>query len=334
MKKILIFAAFAALIVACDNGQNEKNKETIDSLTNANAQLKNGYDDLIATINQINSGFSQIVQAEDRINNIAIDQNEEVAGAKTNQNVMDNMEFIVQILDDNKEKIKALEDKLADNMISSEELKKMVDALRTQLEAKQQEVLELKRQLEEKNYQIGQMGQKIDNLVTENTEVKNENEVVKKENTAVKEENTAVKEENAAVKAENTAVKAENQAVKTENEVVKSDNEYKTKVVESQDAMLNTAYYVFGTKAELKEHKIMDDGDVLTNPQFDQEYFTKIDIRTKTSFPLGSKYAKILSKHPNGSYTLLKDSKGEYTLKINTPSVFWSTSKYLVVRVK
>ena len=74
--------------------------------------------------------------------------------------------------------------------------------------------------------------------------------------------------------------------------------------------------------------------DVLKNKDFEADYFTKIDIRKTTVIPLNSKSAKLLTSHPAGSFSLLKDSKGEYTLRITSPSDFWNVSKYLVIKVK
>ena len=119
-----------------------------------------------------------------------------------------------------------------------------------------------------------------------------------------------------------------------ENEQVKAESENRAQIAKNQDAQLNTAYYVYGTNKELKEHKILKSGNVLENEDFDKDYFTRIDIRKTTVIPFGAKSAKLLTTHPEGSYTLLKDSKGEYTLRITDPNKFWSVSKYLVVRVK
>jgi hypothetical protein len=105
-------------------------------------------------------------------------------------------------------------------------------------------------------------------------------------------------------------------------------------IVNIQDEMLNTGWYVYGTKKELKESKILVDGNVLKDGGFDADYFTKIDIRNTIVIPLNSKSVKILTTHPEDSYTLIKGSNGEYTLRIKDPSIFWSVSKYLVVRVK
>lgn len=118
------------------------------------------------------------------------------------------------------------------------------------------------------------------------------------------------------------------------NEEVQKAKSEVEQIASKQDEMLNTAWYVYGTKKELKERKILEDGDVLKNGDFDAEYFTKIDIRNTTIIPVREKSAKILTTHPSDSYTFLKDSKGEYTLRITDPAKFWSVSKYLVIRVK
>ena len=91
---------------------------------------------------------------------------------------------------------------------------------------------------------------------------------------------------------------------------------------------------VFGTKKELKEQKILQSGDVLKSGSFNKDYFTKIDIRQTKEIKLYSKSAKVLTTHPSSSYSLVKDSKEQFVLKISDPAQFWSVSKYLVIQVK
>ncbi|MCM1312190.1 MAG: hypothetical protein NC252_04725 [Roseburia sp.] len=118
------------------------------------------------------------------------------------------------------------------------------------------------------------------------------------------------------------------------NKTIQEKSDMNEEIARNQDQQLNTAWYVFGTNRELKDHKILVNGDVLATTDFDKEYFTKIDIRKTTVIPLSSKSAKILTTHPAGSYSLLKDARGEYTLRITDAGRFWSVSKYLVVKVK
>ena len=111
-------------------------------------------------------------------------------------------------------------------------------------------------------------------------------------------------------------------------------NEAKARTVAAQDKELHTAYYVFGTKKELREQRILKRGDVLKSNDFNKDYFTRIDLRVTKTIRLYSKSAKLVTNHPAGSYSLEKDAQGQYTLRITDPQTFWSVSKYLVITVK
>lgn len=113
-----------------------------------------------------------------------------------------------------------------------------------------------------------------------------------------------------------------------------AQNEEKKRQVAEQDQMIHTAWYVFGTKRELREQKILQSGDVMRSSAANKDYFTKIDTRVTKKIPLYSKSAELLTSHPAGSYTLDKDAQNQYTLRITNPETFWSVSKYLVIVVK
>lgn len=103
--------------------------------------------------------------------------------------------------------------------------------------------------------------------------------------------------------------------------------------ISQQDRQLNSAWYAIGSKRELKDNNILDDGQVLRG-DFDPSYFTEIDIRKVSEIDLNSKSVKILTSHPASSYTLERAENRNYTLRINDYQQFWSTSKYLVVQTK
>lgn len=117
-------------------------------------------------------------------------------------------------------------------------------------------------------------------------------------------------------------------------EALEAENAVKAETVAVQDAELNKAWFVFGTAKELKEQKILSNGDVLKSGDFNKDYFTLIDIRYDKDIKFYSKSAKLLTSHPAGSYNLQKDRQGQYELHITDPARFWSVSKYLVVQVK
>jgi hypothetical protein len=114
---------------------------------------------------------------------------------------------------------------------------------------------------------------------------------------------------------------------------LKEESSQKSQTITSQDKQLNTAWFVYGTKKELKDQRIIEDGKVLRS-NFNRDYFTKIDIRVDKEIRLYSRSAKLLTAHPQSSYTLLQDANKQYILRITNPQLFWSTSKYLVVLVK
>ncbi len=112
-----------------------------------------------------------------------------------------------------------------------------------------------------------------------------------------------------------------------------SVNRQQSETINTQDKQLNTAWYVFGTKKELKDQHIIEGNKVMTG-NFNKSYFTKVDIRDVSEIKLMSKSAKLLTTHPSSSYTLVRDANKQYTLRITNSQIFWSTSKYLVVLVK
>lgn len=141
----------------------------------------------------------------------------------------------------------------------------------------------------------------------------------------------------AELAAKNIRIKELDNAVsglKTEKESLVTENQAKARTVAQQDRAINTAWYVFGTKSELKAQKILVKGQVLKGSGYDKSYFTQIDIRTVKEINLYSKRATLLTNHPSGSYSLDKDEKGQMVLKISNPSEFWSVSHYLVIQVR
>lgn len=111
-------------------------------------------------------------------------------------------------------------------------------------------------------------------------------------------------------------------------------NANKEQTLVEQDKQLHTAWYVYGTKKELQNQHILEDGQVLRSAKANRNYFTEIDTRVKKTIPLYSKKVKVLTNHPAGSYSLDKDTQGFYTLRITNVESFWSSSRHLVIQVK
>lgn len=116
------------------------------------------------------------------------------------------------------------------------------------------------------------------------------------------------------------------------------------KVIARQNATIseqNMVYYAVGTTKELKNKGvIMKEGGVLGVGGTEQlksntntAYFTSADYHNVTVLPLYSKFDKIITSHPNGSYKISGNKQAD-SLIITDQKLFWSESKYLVVVVK
>lgn len=103
----------------------------------------------------------------------------------------------------------------------------------------------------------------------------------------------------------------------------------------------NMVYYAIGTTKELKNKGvIMKQGGVLgvggteeLKPNTNISYFTSADYHTINALPLYSKFDKMITSHPNGSYKITGNKQSD-SLIITDQKLFWSESKYLVVIVK
>ena len=253
--------------------------EQSDSLKQILAQKDTEINDMVGLMNEVQEGFRQINEAENRVT-IAKDGE----GNNSKQVLRENIKFITERMKKNRELITKLRQQLSTSSLKGTQLKSTIDNLVKQLDEKDQQMQQLRAELDAKDIHIGELDETINNL---NSNVSH----------------------------------------------LTTESAQKTATINAQDKQLNTAWYVFGTKAELKEQRIIADGKVLQG-NFNKNYFTKIDIRVDKTVKLYSKSVKILTLHPSSSYTLTRDVNKQYTLNITNPQLFWSTSKFLVIQVK
>lgn len=99
---------------------------------------------------------------------------------------------------------------------------------------------------------------------------------------------------------------------------------------------LNRCFYAIGTKKELKKNNILETGFLkkakILQGEFDTTFFNSADKRTLTTINLHSKKAKVLTNHPEESYTI-EDIDGQKVLNITNYQQFWNLSNYLVIQV-
>ena len=195
-----------------------------------------------------------------------------------------------------------------------------IEFITKQMEDNKNQIEKLQNQLKNSKYESSQLKKAVESLTAE---LKAKEQRIQELQAELATKNIRIQELDAAVS-----------DLSAQKESLAAENEEKAKTVAAQEKSLNAAWFVFGTKSELKAQKILQSGDVLKNADFNKDYFTQIDIRTTKEIRLYSKRAELLTTHPEGSYELVKDDKGQLTLKITKPTEFWSVSKYLVIQVK
>lgn len=211
------------------------------------------------------------------------------------------------------------------------------------LSAKQQiatDIEFIQKQMQENKEQIAKLEAMLKNSKTNSAQLKKAVESLTQELVAKTQRIEELQSELASKNIRIQELDAAVTGLTADKEVLSAENDAKAKTVAEQDKAINTAWFVFGTKKELKDQKILTDtglfkkGKVLKDSDVNKDYFTQIDIRTTKEIKLYSKNADVLTTHPAGSYALEKDSKGQIILKITNPKVFWSVSKYLVIQVR
>ena len=206
MKKLLLICMCVMAFAAC---KQEKSKgidpamvQQRDSLNQIIAQKENELNDMMGTMNEIEEGFREINEAQNRVNLAKGGE-----GENRTQRIRENIQFIQSTMRQNRELINKFRQQLRESTIKSDQLAKTIDNMVKQLEEKDNQLQKLRAELDAKDIHISELDEKIAGL------------------------NTSV----SGLTAESTQ---------------------KTHQINAQDKQLNTAWFVFGTKAELKEQNI------------------------------------------------------------------------------
>lgn len=105
----------------------------------------------------------------------------------------------------------------------------------------------------------------------------------------------------------------------------------------AQTDKMNEAYWIAGTKKELKKVGVLTGSGLLSKKKldasnFDKNIFTKVDIREFKSLKLDDKSPKILTQMPSESYEIKDNGDKTSTLVVTDAEKFWSITNYLVIQ--
>ena len=173
MKKLMLFAVCAIAVASCN--QDKANKADLamiqqrDSLEQIIAQKDNEINDMMTTLSDIEEGFREIAEAQDRVT--LAKQGE---GTNTRQRIQENVQFIQSVMKQNKELINKLKQQVRESTVKSDQLKKLIDQLTSQMEEKDKQLAALREELDKKDIHIAELDEQVADLNSNVNQLKEE----------------------------------------------------------------------------------------------------------------------------------------------------------------
>ena len=162
VKNILIVCGLAMLVVSCGPTKKEL-QANIDSLNVELAQVNSEMENVMGILNDVQEGFQQINEAENRVNV----NNTENAPANVKEQVKADLAFIQAKMKENRERIAELEAKAEKGDKNAAALRRTVKNLKAELAAKEEQIAALKAELEAKYIRIQQLDTEVANLTND-----------------------------------------------------------------------------------------------------------------------------------------------------------------------
>lgn len=206
------------------------------------------------------------------------------------------LQNLAELLRNQRARINALEAEVSDNNSAyGKRIKKLIAYYKSQLDEKDKQIADLQAQLNDKNANIAQLTQSVNDLTTSNTQLKS--------------------------------------TVETQNQTM--ENQKST--IAQQDETIHTGFVAIGTSKELKNKGVIKGGFLakkkVDSNNLNAENFSKIDIRNYNDIRLNSNDPKIMTQMPASSYEIQKNGNGTSTLHIKDANLFWSVSKFLIIKL-
>lgn len=162
VKNILIVCGLSVLVVSCGPTKKEL-QANIDSLNVELAQANSEIENVMGILNDVQEGFQQINEAENRVNV----QNAENAPANVKEQINADMAFIQAKMKENRELIAELEAKAEKSDKNAAALRRTIKNLKAELAAKAEQIAALQAEIEAKNARIQQLDVEVANLTND-----------------------------------------------------------------------------------------------------------------------------------------------------------------------
>ncbi len=292
----------ALTLVACNGdklAELEKRNKALNEQTALQDSLLN---DFMSSFNAFEDNLSLIKEKE---NLISMETSDDELAPDQKERILTDIQMINDLLDENRNLIAELTEKVEGNDGKVREFRRMVSRLKKDLESRDEEINTMKEELVALNFEKEELHIRVDTLRGQN--------------------------ERLVALSNNQA-----QTIQAKEEVLAQQ----TEEINNQTARLNQAFYVVGTEKELKAMNVLEkEGGVIgigrtakLSQNFDPNAFTAVDITDFDRIPVETKKMKLVTAHPSDAYAVNETEKGHVeSLEITDPEKFWSASRYLVV---
>jgi DNA repair exonuclease SbcCD ATPase subunit len=255
-----------------------------------------------SVINELDGAISEIEQNITFIKNKREQLEFEYRESSQNQKerIIEDIALMNTMLEESEKKMEELTSKLEASEVEIKSFRNRLTKITSELKNQTQVVSTLKQEVEKRDVQLADIGKKVNNL---------ENVV----------------------------------AVQTDSLTFLTDSVGRSSErINQMDTELHKAYWIQGTFKELKENNILErEGGFLgigknktLKTDFNEEYFTELDIRETDLIPLNAKKAEVISDHSDESYRFVYQDDLISHLKIERPEEFWKLTKYAVIEIK
>lgn len=282
---LLSLALLALLFNACkDDPEKVAALRAVDSLQSIVDNKDAEIDALFDVLNDIENNLNEIASKYSQVR--TLQQANPEASTRVKGQINDQLGAIEAIMEQNKEKIAALNAKVAALGKENTQLQEFIESLNARIADQESQIASLVAELNASKSTI----RRLSDNVTELT----------------------------------------------------ASNQQKDEYIAYQAAEANKAYYIVGTYKELRNLGIVDkSGGFIgigkkqnTTTSMDVSHFQLIDRSKVRTVTINQRKAKVVSKHPAGSYELVYDehnSKLAAYLNILDVNAFWQYTDYLVI---
>jgi predicted nucleic acid-binding Zn-ribbon protein len=297
MKKILLLA-LAVTAFSCTRTEDTKEYKELLAKYDSVVAVSSGRAGENAELNRIISEIESNLDSVSKNQDLVSELNKE--GYENQKDKIDAMIASMNgFMEQNKEKMLALEKKVQKSGKANSALQKMVESLKKQIVEKEGQIVAMQSTIQGLEVKVGELNQTV----------------------AAKEQEIAAKSEEISKK-DNELAERQKTIDNKENELTTGWIAFGTRKELAEKGIIKKEGGVLGMGKVLKLADRPDNGK-----------FRKISTKTLNEIRLGMiKKKKMVSSHPDNSYYYTISGE-EVFVKITDPGKFWSLTKYCVIEV-